>query len=333
MTVTAEVTVVVVTWQARDLLAACLESLRRQSVPHDVVVVDNASTDGTRELLETRFPEARVVALSQNTGFAGGVAAALPCVDTRFLALLNNDAEAEPGWLAAATAFLSTRPDVAAVTSRMLLPGEPPRINNAGVVLRRDGYGADRGFGQPDGPEYDREAEVFGASGGAAVYRTLAVKAVGGVPSSYFLYYEDTDLSWRLRLADWRIGYCPGAVVRHRHAASSQPGSPRFAFYTERNRLLTLARCAPGWFTAVQVGRFVLTSASLAAQRSLRRPLPPSAVFSVRVRVRALASAARLAPSLVAARSRSTRQERRRVLAEWRGVDARLPVRSPTSRA
>lgn len=326
-----EATVVVVTWQGRHLLEPCLSSLRAQTMPHRVFVVDNASTDGTLELL-ARYPEATVLALPRNTGFAGAVAAALPRVDTRFVALLNNDAQAEPDWLAAATAYLSGHDALAAVSTRMLLPGDPPHVNNAGVVLREDGYGADRGLGEPDGPAYERAVEVFGASAGAAVYRTLAVKAVGGFEARYFLYYEDTDVSWRLRLAGWRIAYCPDAVVRHRHGASAQLGSQLFALHTERNRLLTLARCAPAWFAAQQVCRFTVTTMSLAAKRAARRPLPANAVFSPATRIRALASAGRLAPALIGVRWASSRRRRAQVLREWRGaVEQPLPVQPSTS--
>ncbi|MGV1006994.1 MAG: glycosyltransferase family 2 protein [Dermatophilaceae bacterium] len=314
-----DVTVVVVTWQGRHLLGPCLRSLRGQTLPHRLVVVDNHSTDGTLEFLKA-FPEAEVVQLPTNTGFAGGVAAALPLVQTRFVALLNNDATAEPTWLAAATAYLIHNEEAAAVSSRMLLVGQPPRINNAGVVLLPDGYGADRGLGEPDGPPYDQAVEVFGASGGAAVFRTLAVKGVGGLEQRYFLYYEDTDLSWRLRLAGWRIDYCPDAVVHHRHAASSEPGSAGFAFHTERNRLLTLMRCAPTWFATQQLSRFALTTVSLAVKRALGLSVPMDPVFSSLIRSAALASALRLAPGMLSVRLIGSRQARAQVLRRWRGA-------------
>jgi len=326
------VTVVVVTWQGRHLVAPCLRSLRAQTLPHQVLVVDNGSTDGTLELLASEFPEVDVLALPRNTGFAGGVAAALGRVDTRFLALLNNDAEADPAWLATGVARLVAAPGVAAVSSRMLLAGRADTVNNAGVVLLDSGYGADRGLGEADDPRFDFPVAVFAASGGASVYRTLAVKAVGGVEAQFFMYYEDTDLSWRLRLAGWSVEYCPGAVVRHRHAASSRPGSATFAFHTERNRLLTLARCAPLPTAAGATARYALTTASLAVSHLLGRPIPPNAVFSPQVRLRALASATRLAPGLLGVRRSATRGQRVAVLREWRGVPSRPldPVLEPS---
>ena len=323
MTPPTDMTVIVVTWQGVHLIGPCLESLSLQDHPHRLVVVDNASTDGTTDFVAAQYPAARVLSLSRNLGFAGGVAAALGSVQTRYVALLNNDAEADPHWLAHAAAYLDSHPDLAAATSRMLLTSEPGTMNNAGIVLLPTGYGADRGLGEPDGPEFDEPVDVFGASGGAAVYRTLALKGVGGFEARYFMYYEDLDVSWRLRLAGWRIGYCPRAIVRHQHAASSQPGSPSFAFHTERNRLLTLARCAPLPYALAQSTRYLLTTASISVQRACGRTMPDSAVFNPGVRLKAIVSAAQMSPKLLRVRRSATREQRRRVFDEWLGVPER----------
>jgi GT2 family glycosyltransferase len=304
--------VLVVTWRARDFLADCLTALRAQTAPHRLLVVDNASDDGTAAVL-AGFAEARVLRLPRNAGFAGGVAAGLAAVDTECVALLNDDAVPGPGWLAALEAGLGDR---AAVTSRMLLPSGA--VNNAGVVLRPDGYGADRGLGDPDGPPYDRPAEVFGFSGGAALLRVGALRAVGGFPAPFFLYYEDTDTSWRLRLAGHAVGYVPGAVVRHAHSRSADQTSALFSFHNERNRLLTLTRCAPAGFAARQLVRFGLTTGSLAAKRALRRPLPPAPHFRVGLRLRVLASYGRLLPWALRTRSGSA-ADRAEVLRRWAG--------------
>lgn len=314
MTAAPETTVLVVTWRARDFLAECLDAVRAQTSPHRLLVVDNASTDGTAEVLRG-YSEAQVLRLPRNLGFAGGVAAGLEQVRTPYVALLNDDAVPAPAWLAE---LLAAAPGRAAVTSRMLLPDG--RVNNAGVLLLRDGYGADRGFGAADGPPYDAPAEVFGFSGGAALLRTDALRAVGGFPAEFFLYYEDTDTAWRLRLAGGAVGYAPAAVVRHRHSASADQSSALFSFHNERNRLLTLARCAPLPFAAAQVARFVLTTGSLAATRALRRPLPPAPHFRTGLRLRVLGSYGRLLPWALRGRRRVGRVstvDRREVLARW----------------
>jgi GT2 family glycosyltransferase len=314
----SDVTVLVVTWRARELLRKCLAALDAQTLPHRLLVVDNASTDGTSALL-AGLPRMQVLRLPRNLGFAGGVAAGLAEVRTPWVAVLNDDAEPAPGWLAALLAAAAD-PAVVGVTSRLLLP--TGSINNAGVMLRPDGYGADRGLGAPDGPPYDEEAEVFGFSGGAALLRLAAVHSAGGFPAPYFLYYEDTDTSWRLRLAGGRIAYAPGAVVRHAHSASADQASALFSFHNERNRLLTLTRCAPAGFAARQLARFGLTTGSLAAKRALRRPLPPAPHFRVGLRLRVLASYARLLPWALRTRREVTRRstvDRTALARQWLG--------------
>ena len=356
--VAGDVTVVVVTWEQRDLVLACLQSLARQTVTHRVLVVDNASTDGTAERVAEHFPHARIVGQTSNLGFAGGVSAALDVVETRFVALLNNDAQADPRWLEASLAALA-EPSVVAVTAKLLLaergasaePGSrqaaavddptlnaaavddptlnaaavnAATINNAGVILLGSGYGADRGLGSPDDQRFASPVEVFGFSGGAVVMRTLAVKAVGGFDADYFMYYEDTDLSWRLRLAGWHIVYAPDAVVHHLHAASSDSQSEMFAFHNERNRLLTLLRDAPLGFAASKIARFALTTASLAGKPLIGRAVPDDQVFRSVLRLRVLAAVLSWLPVTLRKRRRvPTRRRRSAVFHEWAGVTER----------
>jgi GT2 family glycosyltransferase len=297
------VTVVVVTWQGAHLLGPCLDSLARQTLSHDVLVVDNASTDDTTAVLAAH-PDVRVIRNDSNLGFAGGAQQGLEGATGEWVAFLNNDAVAEPGWLDALLTAARANPGVAAVTSLLLIADtEPPRVNNAGVVLLPTLYGTDRAAGA-DPARVAEPAEVFGFSGGAALLRRAAARAVGGFPVRFFLYYEDTDLSWRLRLRGWSIRYEPAAVVHHRHAASSDVSSALFAFHNERNRLLTLARCAPAGAAAGAWARFVLTTASLAVRQvHTRRPQQPRNL-RIGLRIRVLLSAIRLLPWALGARAR-----------------------------
>lgn len=313
------VTVVVVTWQGKHLIQPCLESLEAQTAAHRVVVVDNASTDGTAAFLADEHPGVTVLTNPENLGFAGGVQTGLDAVQTPYAALLNNDAEADPGWLQALVDHLEAHPEAAAVTSRMLLADRPDVLNNTGVVLLPGGYGADRGYGEPAGRYPDAE-EVFGFSGGAAAVRMSAVREVGGFPRRFFLYYEDTDLSWRLRLAGWTVRYEPRAVVRHRHSATVDQRSESFAFHNERNRLLVLLRCAPAATALTAAARFLLTTASLLARRAVGRTVADVPTFRLRVRLRAFASYLRLAPWALRSRRSivtSARVPARQVADRW----------------
>lgn len=312
------VTVVVVTWNGAHLLPPCLDSLRRQTVAHEVVVVDNASSDDTAEVL-SGYPEARVVRLETNTGFAGGAQAGLDAVGTEYAALLNNDAVAEPDWLAALARELDADPSLAAATSLMLLAGNG-RVNNAGGALTRQGVGYDRGYGARNGPPYDRAVDVAAFSGGAALVRVADIRAVGGFATRFFLYYEDTDLSWRLGRAGHRIRYVPDAIVHHEHSATADQSSEQFAFYNQRNQLLMLVRNAPARVVALSMARFL----AVTAVRVLRPVGGHTGRFRHRMRV--LIAVARDLPHELRERrrlDRGTTVGRRQFGRRWFGVDAR----------
>lgn len=284
------ITVVVVTWRGAAHIAACLDSLLAQTEPASVLVVDNASDDGTAAIArryEADHPAIRVLRTERNLGFAGGMAAAMSHVSSELVALLNDDAVADPGWLGALRAALDAHPEAAAVTSQLRLAAGGA-INNAGVALTAAGYGYDVGLGEPVA-DHARAREVFGFCGGAALLRADDVRDAGGFPAGFFLYYEDTDLSWRLRLAGRAVRYEPAARVVHRHGASGGPASRMFAFHNERNRLWMLIRCAPARVAVRELARFPLTTASLAAQ-ALRRRAPAGPQFSLRLRLAVMAS-------------------------------------------
>lgn len=281
----------VVTWRGAEHVAECLDALTAQTRAHRLLVVDNASDDGTADVLAAHPSSPEVVRLPRNTGYAGGIATGLSHVDTEFVAWLNDDAAPEPGWLAALEDAMTGAlpPDTAAVASRLEHPDGA--VQSTGVRLTADGHGSDA---------TDGDREPFGFCGGAVLARTDRLRSVGGVPAEFFCYYEDTDTAWRLRLAGASIGYEPGAVVRHRHGASTRPGSPLFHRWNERNRLLTLVRCAPAPVAARELARFAVLTALL----PLRRGVPDAANFRAGLRLRVLGEVALRLPAALGQRRR-----------------------------
>ena len=284
------------TFRAADFISDALAGLAAQTVAHELLVIDNASTDGTADILAANLPTESVLRMPANLGFAGAVHAALPLIRTRYVALLNDDAVPDPNWLAELLHAADGDTAAAAWTSLMVLAERPDTVNNIGAALNGQWYGIDVGAGERVDEVPDRVLDVFGFCGGAALLRTAAVRAVGGFPAEFFLYYEDLDTSWRLRRAGWQIRAVPRAVVVHRHGATADQRSELFHFYNERNRLLTLIRCAPCLVAPAQFLRFLLTTASLTTSRLLGRPVPAAANFRLRLRFRVAVDVFRMAP-------------------------------------
>jgi GT2 family glycosyltransferase len=289
VSVGAQTTVVVVTWRGRGLIGDCLDALAAQTRPHRVLVVDNASTDGTADEIAAHRP--RVLRMTRNLGYAGALAAALPQVSTPFMAWLNDDTQPEPGWLAALEQALDGDGTAAAAAS--VLRAADGTATSTGVALTGIGYGRDTTGALP-----------FGFCGGAALLRTDVLRAAGGVPGSLFCYYEDTDTSWRLRLAGYQVLAVPSARVRHVGGASARHGTPAFHRWNERNRLLVLLRCAPARVAAAQLARF----AGLTLVLPWRRNRPAAPNFATGLRLRVLAEVAARLPETLVARHRIGRR-------------------------
>jgi N-acetylglucosaminyl-diphospho-decaprenol L-rhamnosyltransferase len=290
-----DVDVVIVTWRGVRHVARCLESLagqRLNGLAIRVIVVDNASDDGTSEVLEA-FPWAAVVRTEVNLGFAGGANVGIRSGTAPWVALVNDDATLsehcllrlfEKGTSAGAS-------DVGAVTARIYLdtPHDGARVlNSTGNLVGLDGVGRDRDWLQRDS-EATRQEDVFGFCGAAALLRRQALDDCGLFDASLFLYYEDTDLSWRMRLGGWRVVYADAAVAVHGHGQSAAPGSDSFLFYNWRNQLLCLTRNAPAWLVVREVLR-TLGKCILAPIRS-----PGTAT----IRRKALSAYVRMLPAAV----------------------------------
>ncbi len=400
-------TVVIVNWNGAHLLPACLDAVRKQDVTDfECWVADNASSDGSVELLRRDYPWVRVIETGGNLGFAGGNNAAMRQVTTPYTVLLNNDAVPEPTWLSRTFAALEAHPEAGCVTPKIVflprfvpvtlttegfvpgpqdtrelgvrvyavtgtegkplwekltygpeagftwtrpsgefllpatdapvtirwaaekakdvtlswaggsvtlpvgtdvsevtftIPADVPRvdvINNAGGVVFADGYGADRAFQQVDTGQYDEPDEVFNFCGNGVALRREVLADVGLFDDDFFLYYEDTDLSWRVRSRGYAIRYEPTAVLRHHHSASSGEESAVFRFHVDRNRLLMLTKNASWRLALPQLGRYPLTMLSIFL-RAVRAGHWRSAARPTLLRLRVCGSYLRLLPAML----------------------------------
>ena len=219
-------TVVIPTFEARELLAETLESLAAQTVPVRVIVVDNASSDGTADMISSRFPDVRVVRSARNLGFGRAInlGVAEAAADTDAIVLVNNDAVCGPSFVEHIVAPLDD-PAVGMVAGVLLQGSAPERIDSAGVELDATLGAWDVLWNEP----LERLATApppVGPCGGAAAYRAQAFREVGGFDEAFFAYWEDVDLALRLRLAGWRCVAAASARALHRHGATLGAASP-----------------------------------------------------------------------------------------------------------
>jgi GT2 family glycosyltransferase len=241
---------VVVNHRRRALLEHCLDSLRpafdELGEPCELIVVDNGSDDGSIDLVRERHPDAQLVALPRNVGFAGGVNEGLARSRGEWALLLNNDATLARDAVRLLLAAGRSSPDVGSVAAQMRFADRPGVINSGGIEIDRLGVAYDRLLGEPAGAGESRTAEVFGASAGAALFRREMLERIGGFDDSFFVFLEDADVAWRARMAGWRCLYEPRAIVYHHHSATAGHASPFKHFHVGRNRVRLLAKNAAG---------------------------------------------------------------------------------------
>ncbi len=215
------VSVVVPNYNGEALLPACLDALRAQTLrDFEVIVSDDGSSDGSVALVSQKYPEALVVRSATNRGFCRAANAGLAAARGDFIALLNNDAEAEPSCLEELTAAMAEDEDIGICAAKMIYRDDPGRVNSAGHACGPDGVVVDIGRGERDSKWFGIGREVLGASGGAALYRRRMLAEIGLFDPDFAFSFEDADLNWRAQWAGWRGRYVPTAIVRHREGAT-----------------------------------------------------------------------------------------------------------------
>ena len=272
------VTVVIPNWNGERFLNLCLPSLRRQSFEDfETILVDNGSTDASVDFTRLNFPEVRVIALSDNRGFSAAVNAGIRASETEYVALLNNDAEVDPGWLEALVCAAGSHPEAGLFASKLVDFHDRRLLDGAGDALRRSGLPYRIGHRELDRGQYERETFVFSACAAAALYRRTLFEEIGPFDEDFFAYCEDGDVSFRAQLAGYRCLYIPGAIVYHVGSAST--GGKRSATATRlgtQNGINLLVKNLPRalvWrnlpsLLAGQLSRVVVTSFSSAGLRA-----------------------------------------------------------------
>ena len=250
--------IVIVTWNSAEYIGDCLESIRKlKRRPESIVVVDNASTDGTLEIVRSVSTEIEIQALDSNTGFCHAANAGIAATRTPFVLLLNPDSRLTPTFLEELLpAFDDPRVGLA---GGKLLRFDGVTLDSAGQSLGRSRQPIDRGYGRADVGQFDRDELVFGICGAAVVYRREMVEALRRATGeffdeTFFAFFEDLDVAWRARRMGWLAAYRHRAVAYHRRGGSADDANVRrrggalihrpasLRFHIVKNRYLTILR-------------------------------------------------------------------------------------------
>jgi GT2 family glycosyltransferase len=241
-----KVAIIIPSWNGKRHLQRCLPAVLAQTFPHfEVVVVDNASTDGSVEWVQEHFPQITLIVNDSNLGFAEANNIAIRTTSAPYVATLNNDTQVETTWLSELVNSMTSDSRVGMVASKILYMQPPHLVDSAGIGVSRAGLAQNRYNGMQENSAETEPYEVFGPSAAAALYRRAMLDEIGLFDETFFAYHEDTDLAWRARLMGWRCLYVPTARVYHAHSATGRQGSPFKRYLLARNGLWTVIKNYP----------------------------------------------------------------------------------------
>jgi GT2 family glycosyltransferase len=272
-----KVYVVIPSWNAADRIRACLDSLDKQTQKHVVIVVDNGSIDNSVSVIERYFPEVHLILHKKNRGFTGGVNPGIGYAIERgakYVALFNNDAVAEKNWLKHLVEFLDKNPRVGIATSK-ICDDKKTHLDSTGDIYTSWGLPYPRGRGEPYSDKYDGDKWIFGASGGASLYRLKMLEQIGLFDQDFFAYYEDVDISFRAQLAGWKVAYVPKAEVYHEISATSSQIKGFTTYHTLKNLPMLFWKNVPLKLMPEVLPRFILVYSSITASAISRGQLWP----------------------------------------------------------
>jgi GT2 family glycosyltransferase len=247
--------VVIPNWNGAKHIRVCLNALRRQTrPPYEMILVDNASQDESRALLASEFPEVKVIALASNKRFAGACNIGIRASKGDAVALLNNDTEADEGWLENVAKCFAAHPDAGFVASKLRLFDQRDKLHSAGDFYSVRGVPGNRGVWQVDDGSYDVDY-VFGACGAASVYRREMLDKIGLLDEAFEFSCEDVDLSWRAQLAGYKCAFAHDAIVYHKVSATG--GGIVNSYHDGRNFIWLLVKDVPSDVLRANLGKIV----------------------------------------------------------------------------
>lgn len=240
------VAVIIPNWNGKKLLEVSLASLQKQSFStFETVVVDNGSTDDSVSFIEEKYPQIKIVKLEKNYGFATAINAGVKAVRTDYVAFLNNDTEVDKYWLAELMRATEKHPEVISFCSRLLNFDDRKQIDGVGIRINEVGQARSIGWLEKDQGQYESEMFIFGATGGAALFKRDIFIKVGMFDEHYFMYSEEVDWAFRAQFLGYKSLYVPKAIIYHKHKASSGKRKDMLEYWQFTNMYMTIIKNFP----------------------------------------------------------------------------------------
>lgn len=255
--------IIIVSWNALHHLQTYLPSVcATKHLRYEVILADNASTDGSAEWVKNNFPRVRIISLDQNYGYCGGNNRAAKHAKHDNIIFLNNDVEVTPNWLDPIERMLDSNSSIAVIQPKIRSRKQRTHFEYAGAAggfLDKNGYPFCRGrifdTVEEDIGQYDEATPIFWASGAALVVKRTVFHQMDGFYEPFEFHMEEIDLCWRIQLAGKQVWYCPDSVVYHLGGGSLSADNPQKTFYNFRNNLIMLARNLPSRFLIFNILR------------------------------------------------------------------------------
>lgn len=238
--------VIIPNWNGAFLLKDCLSSLVKQSfIGFEIILVDNNSTDNSLVYVKENFPQIRIIKLNKNFGFAKAINEGVKATSSKYVVFLNNDTNVDKNWLKSLVECAKSHPEVISVNSKLLNFDNPKRIDGVGILINEVGQARSIGWQEKDRGQYEKEEYIFGATGGAALFRREGFIKAGLFDESYFMYSEEVDFAFRAQFLGYKSIFCPKALVFHKHKATAKKMPQHIEYWQFRNMTQTIIKDFP----------------------------------------------------------------------------------------
>lgn len=238
--------VIIPNWNGGYLLKDCLGSLQKQSFKNfETILVDNGSTDNSLEYIKKKISQVKIIRLNKNYGFARAINEGVKKSSAEYVIFLNNDTSVDRDWLKNLVKCADNHPEVISVNSKLLNFYNKKLIDGVGIQINEVGQAKSIGWQQKDLGQFDKEQYIFGATGGAALFKRKAFIKVGYFDESYFMYFEEVDFAFRAQFLGFKSIYCPKAIVFHKHKTSAKKLPQHIEYWQFRNMFQTIIKDFP----------------------------------------------------------------------------------------